>query len=135
MKQKTIAEAPRLRERVPYAGLAVVFLVVGMTLGSAGANMIPMKLPSHDEMQRAEQADTTATRRQHLAAMVLEGDHCKPVVASEIARLLVFDGQSARAYTEDFAKRCGEIESVARWGLIAPPDKANVHPPRRFAAL
>lgn len=130
---KTVVENPKLRERLPYAGFAIIAIVVGATLGSAGANMIPMKLPTYDEVQRVEQAETSADRKQTLAALVLAGDNCKPVVAAQIAKLLVFDGQSARAYTQDFAKRCGEIESVAKWGELTPPATQRTF--RHFAAV
>jgi hypothetical protein len=97
--------------------------------------MIPMKLPTHEGLQQAQQAETAAARKQHLAALVLAGDHCQPAIAREIAKQLVFDGRSARAYTEDFARRCGSLESVARWGSIEPPDKTTQRVHRHFAAL
>ncbi|HEY4177827.1 MAG TPA: hypothetical protein VGM90_13365 [Kofleriaceae bacterium] len=133
MKQKKAPQ--RLREKTPWAGLAVVALVLGATLGSAGANMIPMVRPTFDEKQQAQQAETSAARRQNLVALVIAGDQCKPALAREIAKQLVFDGQSARAYTNGFAKRCGEIDSVSRWGAIEPPIKATQRVHRHFAAL
>ncbi|CAN5825656.1 hypothetical protein BH11MYX2_BH11MYX2_21440 [soil metagenome] len=134
MTQKKASPQP-LREKPPWSGLVIVTLVLGATLGSAGANMIPMKVPTSHEKQQAQQAETSRARQQNLASLVIAGDNCKPVLAREIAKQLVFDGQSARRYTDDFATRCGSEESVARWGSIMPPDKATERVHRHFAAL
>ncbi|HEX5061968.1 MAG TPA: hypothetical protein VFV99_21515, partial [Kofleriaceae bacterium] len=93
-----------------------VLVIVLMTLGNAAANMIPFHVPTARELQRAEQAATADARRARIAALQAEGDRCRAEIARELARALVFDGQSAVAYADDYARRCGEDPIVRRWG-------------------
>ena len=127
---KTRSASFEVHQQVPWVGLLGIFAIVAMTLGNAAANMLPMKVPTAADRQRAAQAETAAVRKQRIATMTAAGDRCRPALAIELARQLVFDGQSARPYTDDFARRCGEIESVARWGAIAPPLSASARPAR-----
>ena len=113
-----------VRQRVPWFGLVGILLIVAMTLGNAAANMLPMRVPSAAERQDAAQAVTATARKLRLQVLITAGDRCNPVLASERARLLVFDGQSARAYADDFARRCGASEHVMRWrDIMAPPSR------------
>jgi hypothetical protein len=107
---------PKVRQRIPWLSLVAVLLVVLMTLANAAANMIPFHVPTARELQRAEQAATVDARRARIAALVTEGDRCRAEIARELARALVFDGQSAVAYADDYARRCGEDPIVRRWG-------------------
>jgi hypothetical protein len=107
--------SPKVRQRVPWLSLTGILLVVLMTLGSAAANMIPHHIPTARELQRDEQNAVIEARRQRIAALLAEGDRCRPHIARELARALVFDGRSAVAYADDYEKRCGEDPIVQRW--------------------
>jgi hypothetical protein len=106
----------KVRQRTPWWSLIAILLLVLLTLGNAAANMIPFHVPSARELQRAEQAEMIEARRARIATLLAEGDRCRAAVARELARALVFDGQSAVAYADDYARRCGEDPIVRRWG-------------------
>ena len=106
---------PNVRQRMPWLSLVGVLLLMLMTLGNAAANMIPFHIPTARELQRAEQEVTVAARRDRIAALEAEGDRCRADIARELARALVFDGRSAIAYADDYARRCGEDPIVRRW--------------------
>lgn len=104
-----------IRRPFPFFRVAGVLLLVGSTLTSAGANMIPFHVPTAREAQRTEQREVAAARHARIAARLAEGDHCDPDVARELAQDIVFDGRSAVAYADDFAGRCGDDRFVRRW--------------------
>ena len=104
-----------IRQRVPYVSLACILLVVLMTLGNAAANMSPSRIPTARELQRAEQDELVAARKQRIAELLAEGDRCRAPIARELARALVFDGRSAYEYADDYERRCGEDPIVRRW--------------------
>ncbi len=112
---------PKVRQRTPWLSLVGILLVVLLTLGNAAANMMPQHIPTARELQRAEQAELIAARRDRIAALLAEGDRCRVAIARELARALVFDGRSARAYADDYERRCGEDPIVQRWGNVTPP--------------
>jgi len=107
---------PKVRQRIPWLSLVGILIIVLLTLGNAAANMIPFHVPTARELQRAEQATTTGARRARIATLQAEGDRCRAEIARELARSLVFDGRSAVAYADDYARRCGEDPIVRRWG-------------------
>lgn len=111
----THSPTQKIRQRVPWLTLAGIFLVLLLTLGNAAANMIPMRIPTKRELQRAEQDATAAARRARIAELEAKGDQCNAQIAREHARDLVFDGRSARAYADDFECRCGDDPIVRRW--------------------
>jgi hypothetical protein len=106
---------PKVRQRVPWLSLTGILLVVLMTLGSAAANMKPQHIPTARELQRAEQNELIKARRERIALLLAEGDRCRPAIAHELARALVFDGRSAVEYANDYERRCGEDPVVDRW--------------------
>jgi hypothetical protein len=73
------------------------------------------------ERQRAEQEAFVAARRARLAALLAESDGCHPSIAHELAQALVFDGQSARAYAEDYERRCGADPVIEHWAQAPLP--------------
>jgi hypothetical protein len=115
MTKKSADALPKVRQRVPWLSLTGILLVVFMTLGSAAANMMPQHIPTARELQRAEQDEMIQARRARIAALLAEGDQCRPHIARELARALVFDGRSAVEYANDYERRCGEDPIVDRW--------------------
>lgn len=115
----THSPAQKIRQRIPWLSLLGILLVLLLTLGNAAANMIPMHIPTKHELQRAEQDATAAARRARIAQLEGQGDQCNAQIARELARALVFDGRSARAYSEDYVRRCGEDPIVQRWGAFS----------------
>lgn len=132
---------PRVRARVPWLRLILVLLVLGMTLANAAMNMLPTRIPTKRELQREQQEEQIKYRRVRLVQLLHEGDQCRPPVARAIARTLVFDGQSADAYADDFARRCGgDDATVRRWAALHRRQhlreaRAPLAPLRREAAL
>jgi hypothetical protein len=125
----THSPLPKVRQRIPYASLAGILLVVFLTLGSAAANMIPMHIPTKHELQRAEQDATAAARRERIAVHQAQGDHCVAQIARELARDLVFDGRSALGYADDYQRRCGDDPIVRRWGNFSLNASLRRHGP------
>jgi hypothetical protein len=115
-----------VRGRTPWFSLAGIMFMVLLTFGNAAANMIPFHIPTPRELQRAEQDEIAAARRARIAELRAEGDRCRPQVARELARALVYDGQSARAYADDHERRCGADPIVRRWAN-APVAHARTH--------
>ena len=110
-----------VRARVPWLKLAFVLIVVLMTLANAALNLIPSRVMTARERQRADQDAFVAARRARLAALLAESDGCHPAIAHELAKALVFDGQSARAYAEDYERRCGPDPVVEHWAQAPLP--------------
>lgn len=106
---------PKIRARLPHAKIAIVMFMVSSTLVGAAANMMPFHVPTAHERQQVEQAETIAARRSWIALLQAQGDHCQIEIARELARALVFDGQSAVAYADDYERRCGNDIVVRRW--------------------
>ena len=108
----------KVSKRLPYGSLAGISLVMLMTLGNAAANMIPTHGPTTRSLmaakRRAEQDELAQTRRDRITAIQALGDQCQFQVARELARALVFDGHSALAYADDYAKRCGGDDPIIR---------------------
>ena len=104
-----------VRQPMPWVRLAGVLLMLATTLVGAAANMIPHRVPTKRELQRAEQDMVAAVRRARIDAMVAAGG-CNVDIARELARDLVFDGRSAAPYADDYAQRCFDDEIVRRWG-------------------
>lgn len=111
----TKTRAPKVRARTPWLTLAGILFLVGSIAGGACANLIPVHIPTVRERQRVEQTEWVVARREKIAAMTAQGDRCDRAVARELAKTLVFDGQSASAYADDFEHRCGTDVVVRRW--------------------
>jgi hypothetical protein len=112
-----------VRERGQVAPIVVIGIVVLFTFASAGANAIPMHRPSAAALRAGEQRTIIAQRRARILELTASGDHCTPAIAHELARSLVFDGRSARAYVDDYEARCGADLEMDRWRaapLVAP---------------
>jgi hypothetical protein len=105
----------QVRQRIPWFSLGGILFVVFLTLGNAAVNLMPSHIPTARELQRAEQNQLIRARRERIGALLAEGDHCRPPIARELARALVFDGRSAIAYADDYASRCGDDPIVRRW--------------------
>jgi hypothetical protein len=110
-----------VRARTPWWSLAGVLFVVLLTFGNAAANMIPYHIPTKRELQHEEQLQLAEARRARIAALLAVPDRCNAPNARELARLLVFDGRSARTYADDYERRCGEDPIVRRWGDAPVP--------------
>jgi hypothetical protein len=104
-----------VRQRGQVAPMVAISLLVMLTLGSAGANAIPIHRPSAADQRAAEQRALIIERRVRIAELVAQGDHCTPAIAHELARSLVYDGRSARTYAEDYESRCGADLEIERW--------------------
>lgn len=114
-------DVPKMRQRGQWPPILAAVLVVLFTLSNAAANMLMRKPPTKAELQREEQDSVVEQRRARLAELLAEGDHCRPVIAHELARTLVFDGQSARAYAADYEQRCAPDPVVHAWGAAPVP--------------
>jgi hypothetical protein len=110
-----------LRPRRQLAPAVIVIAIVAMTLGSAAANLLPTNRPDRAQLRREETRAIIDARRQTIAALTAVGDQCRPVVAHELARALVFDGRSARAYADDYTQRCGDDLVMEHWGNAPMP--------------
>ena len=118
-----------VRAKVPWFSLVLLLLVVLSVLLNALLTVLPFHVPTARERQRDEQLAIAAARHTHLAALLAEGDHCRPAVAHEIARALVFDGRSARAYADDYEQRCGADLVIRHWGDAPQPRSIEVSQP------
>jgi hypothetical protein len=104
-----------VRQRGQVAPMVAVTLVVLFTLASAGANVMPTHRPTAAQLRAREQDALVVDRRVRIAELVAQGDRCTPAIAHELARDLVFDGRSARAYAEDYEPRCGSDREIEHW--------------------
>ena len=104
-----------MRQRGQLAPIAAILLVVGVMLATTIANALPVHHPTLAEQRAADRIDVIAQRRARIVELTAEGDHCVPARAHELARALVFDGQSARAYADDYLVRCGDDPAMAHW--------------------
>lgn len=132
---------PKVRARVPWLRLILILIVLGMTMANAAMNMLPTRIPTKQELQQEEQHEQIKLRRVRLTALMREGDQCRPHVAREIARTLVFDGRPADAYADDYARRCGgDDATIRRWAALHRRQelreaRAPLAPLRREATL
>lgn len=116
-KQSPEAAVPSsFRKPGQVAPMVTAILVALFTLANAGMNMLPTHRATRAELRHEEERTLIDERREHIAALLAHGDGCKPVVAHELAKELVFDGRSARAYADDYAQRCGEDPVMRHWG-------------------
>lgn len=118
----TIRTTPKLRPRRQLVPLGIVIALGAVTFASAAANL-PDHYRTAAEIRRDGQRRVIADRRDRIAALSTYGDHCNAVISHELARALVFDGRSARAYADDYERRCGADAVVRHWG-DAPVPKA-----------
>lgn len=109
------------RAKTPWFPLVGIVLLVLLTLGNAAANMVPFHVPTAYERQQAEQHELAEAKRIEVDALIAEGDKCRPHIAHEIARGLVYVGRSAREYAADYQQRCGIDPIVERWGNAPLP--------------
>jgi hypothetical protein len=112
-----------VRARTPWFSLVGIVLLALLTLGNAAANMVPFHVPTARELQQQEQRAIADARRVEVDALIAEGDKCRPHIAHDIARGLVYVGRSARAYSIDYQQRCGIDPIVERWGNAPMPRK------------
>jgi hypothetical protein len=96
--------------------MVTAVVVVLFTLANAGANMLPSHRPTRAQLWKAEERTLIDERRDRISELQITGDRCKPVLAHELARDLVMDGRSARAYADDYEQRCGEDPVMRHWG-------------------
>lgn len=107
--------ADSVRQPIPWVRLAGVVLVLAMTLVGAAANMIPFRVPTKRELQRADQLVVSEARRTRIVG-ALVARSCNIDIARDLARDLVLEGLSAAPYADDYAERCFDDEVVRRWG-------------------
>jgi hypothetical protein len=114
--------ADSIRARFPWGRFTLLAFIVLPVFANAVLNVLPHHVPTARELQREEQRSIAAVRHARIEELRAEGDHCRPAIAHELARALVFDGQSARAYADDYEHRCGADPVVRHWGdAPAPP--------------
>ena len=109
-------ETESIRKPGQVLPMVTVVVVVLFTLANAAANMLPMHLPTRAEIRHTEERSLIEERRTRIAALLALPEHCSPVVAHELARDLVLDGRSARAYADAYERRCGEDPVMTHWG-------------------
>lgn len=119
-RRSLCAKTP-LRAKTPWFSLVGIVLLVLITLGNAAANMVPFHVPTAHEMQQEEQREIAEAHRTRLEVLLAEGDQCRPHVAHEIVRGLLYVGRSAREYAADYQTRCGMDPIVERWGNAPIP--------------
>ncbi|MCX5745888.1 MAG: hypothetical protein NT062_25710 [Proteobacteria bacterium] len=110
-----------VRQHTPWFGLAGIVFIVLLTIGNAVATMIPCHLPTAHELQQAEQRELIDARRARIEVLLAQGDHCRPVIAHELARALVYDGRPATAYADDYERRCGSDPVMRGWAEAPLP--------------
>jgi hypothetical protein len=110
-----------LRAKTPWFSLIGIVFLALLTLGNAAANMVPFHVPTAFELQQREQHAIADEHRLRLDALMAEGDQCRPHIAHEIAKGLVYVGRSARDYAADYQRRCGNDPVVERWGNAPLP--------------
>ena len=118
-------DVPSMRQRGQWPPIIAAVIVVLFTLSNAAANMLAAKRPTTAELQREEQNSFVEQRHARLAELLAEGDHCRPVIAHELARTLVFDGRSAQAYANDYEQRCAPDPVVHAWGAARIPHRRD----------
>jgi len=111
----TDSPTPRVPRRNHWSAVAFILVVMAMTLANAAANMIPGHFPTARELARAEQDNVAAGRKARIAELLSGSDQCDAQRARELARALVYDGQSAVGYVDDYEHRCGEDPIMGRW--------------------
>lgn len=111
-----MSDSPSCRARVPWVRLALLVAAMLVMFAHVGATMLlPTRHPTHADRLRADQQALIAARRERILKLLSEGDGCHPSIAHELAKALVFDGQSARAYAADYEHRCGEDPVIEHW--------------------
>lgn len=112
----TTPASPNVRQRVPWLAIVGCACFALLPFGNAMEKMLRDRAPTAREAQQAELNATIEARRTRIVILLAEGDRCRPEIARELARALVFDGRSALAYADDYERRCGADPSVRRWG-------------------
>lgn len=112
----------KLRKKGQILPMVLAVVVVLFTLANAGANMVPYHWPTKAERQQAAQDELIAARRVRIAVLSARVDVCDMAQAQELARALVYNGQSAAPFAVDYQQRCGSDDVVQRWA------DAKVHP-------
>jgi len=121
-----MSTSPSVRSRVPWLRLALLILAMGVLLSHVVTTMLlPTRHPTLSDRRRAEQEQFVAARRARLAQLLADGDGCHPAIAHELAKALVFDGQSAHDYAADYERRCGADPVIEHWAA-APIPKATL---------
>jgi hypothetical protein len=115
-----------IRKRGQLVPMIAIAVVVLFTLASAGANAIPIHSPTQAELRAAQIHAIVVQRRFRIAELTAAGDRCTPAIAHELARALVFDGRSARAYAQDYEARCGTDPEMERWGYAPVVSRRTV---------
>jgi hypothetical protein len=121
-----LAATPKLRKRHRLLGTTLVSAFVLGVIAWFFA-LIPEKKVDQREAMRQEIADVAVQRVQRIERLGLViKSICDPQTAHEYIKLLVLDGQkdSAVAFHEDYATRCGEDRVVENWAK-APRPKAK----------
>jgi hypothetical protein len=113
--------AESVRTRIPWVRLTLLAICVLPVFANAALNLLPHHVPTARELQHEEQLEIAASRHTRIDELRGQGDHCSPALAHELARDLVFDGQSARAYADDYERRCGADPVVRHWGDAPSP--------------
>ena len=116
-------DAPSLRQRRQWIPVVLAVAVMAFTFSEPVANALRPPPPTAAEVQRDEQNAMIEQRKVRLAELLAIGDHCRPAIAHELAKTLVFDGQSALAYATDYEQRCAPDPIVHAWGTAKIPHR------------
>lgn len=126
----------KLRKKGQIVPMVLAVVVVLFTLANAGANMVPYHWPTKAERLRTAQDELIAERRVRIAVLSarvdptaapfgaaarelpLPRERCDTAQAQELARALVYDGQSARAFGVRYQTRCGDDDVVQKWAAL-----------------
>lgn len=116
-----MSDIPRLRKRRQWPVVVLAVAAMAFTLAGPTANALRPRPPTAAEVLRDELNVIVEHRHARLAELLAEGDHCKPALAHELAKTLVFDGRSAQAYAADYEQRCAPDPVVHAWGAAPVP--------------
>lgn len=116
-------DVPSMRKRRQWLPVALAVLTMVVTLVGPTANALRPRPPTAAEVMSDELNGVVEHRHARLAELLAEGDHCKPVIAHELAKTLVFDGHSASAYAADYEQRCAPDPVVHAWGTAKIPHR------------
>jgi hypothetical protein len=102
---------------------ATLFVTV---LAAWGIGMIPERKVPRRELMRRELNEVAFNRKVRIDVVRFElGLQCDAARARELTKLLAMDGRApeARAFGDDYLRRCGEDSAVANWAHAPDPNR------------
>ena len=114
---------PSMRKRRQWPPFAGVIVMLVFTLAGPTANALRPRPPTAAEVMSDELNAVVEQRHARLVELLATGDQCRPAIAHELAKTLVFDGHSALAYATDYEQRCAPDPVVHAWGTAKIPHR------------